>query len=162
MLRRASFRIVDERARKLLARLGLIATDCGGCTEAELAARLQGPQSSDAAARLLDPFVAAHGALAASLAPANPAIERALAKTRVTVERAVQRFASKLAKISAYENTELVAAVRRLRAWLAPDGEPQERRLGLPSFAARTGDRALIERVLAAVDPFDPTLKELA
>ena len=51
--------------------------------------------------------------------------------------------------------------MRRLRAMLAPDGVPQERVLGLAGLAARIGDRAVIERVLAAVDPLDGTLQEL-
>jgi hypothetical protein len=52
--------------------------------------------------------------------------------------------------------------VRRLRAMLAPGGAPQERTLCLAALAARVGDRAVIERVLAAIDPFDGSLKELA
>jgi hypothetical protein len=49
-----------------------------------------------------------------------------------------------------------------VRAWLAPDGDLQERRLGLPCFAARLGDRAVVERVLAAALPFDPSIQELS
>ena len=162
IVRRASFRIVDDRARKLLARLGIAATDCEHRSEPELVARIRGPETVAAASRLLDPFIAAHDQLAATLASANPAITRALAKTRATVERSIQKFATKLQRVTAYEDAELLDAVRRLRAWLAPDGEPQERTLGLPCFAARGGDRVLVERVLAAIDPFDPTLQELA
>jgi hypothetical protein len=33
---------------------------------------------------------------------------------------------------------------------------------GLPYFAARFGDRDLIEKVIAAAEPFDATLKDLA
>jgi len=47
-----------------------------------------------------------------------------------------------------------------------PDGVPQERKHGLAGFAARLGDRAIVERVLAAIDPADPigwrNLQELA
>jgi bacillithiol synthase len=115
---------------------------------------------------LLRPFTAAHDELTVRLAaqrpPNNPAVTRALAKTRASVERSVQRLAAKLERITAYQDAELVDAVRRVRAWLAPDGEPQERRLGLPCFAARLGDRHVIERVLASAMPFDPSMKELA
>jgi hypothetical protein len=38
---------------------------------------------------------------------------------------------------------------------------PQERHYGLPWFAARHGDRSLIEKVIAAAEPFDATLKDL-
>jgi bacillithiol biosynthesis cysteine-adding enzyme BshC len=162
IMRRASFRIVDERARKLLARHQLAAADCEHRSETELLARMRKPEATGAASQLLDPFVAAHDRLATTLAGANPAILRALAKTRSSVERSVAKFGAKLQRVTAYEDAELVESVRRLRAWLAPNGEPQERTLGLPCFAARGGDRALVERVLAAIDPFDPTLKELS
>lgn len=164
VVRRASFRIVDDRARKLLARLRIAATDCEHCSEPELVARIRGPETAAAASRLLDPFLAAHDQLAITLATANPAITRALAKTRASVERSVQRFAAKLQRVTAYEDAELLDGVRRLRAWLAPNGEPQERTLGLPCFAARGGDRVFVERVLAAIDPFPVahTLKELS
>ena len=116
----------------------------------------------DVTRRLLDPFAAALDELAATLTPAGPAIARALAKTRASVERSVSRLATKVERAALYQDAELVLAVRRLRAWLAPDGAPQERRLGLAGFAARDGDRRLVERVLAAIDPFEPSLQELA
>jgi len=54
-----------------------------------------------------------------------------------------------------------VADVRRLTGILQPDGVPQERRHGLPYYAARCGDRELVEKVLAATEPFASTLKDL-
>jgi hypothetical protein len=112
--------------------------------------------------RLFAPFAEAHAALAAELAHAGPAIAKALARTRASVERAVGRLAGKVERAALYEDAALVEAVRGLRARLAPDGAPQERVLGLPGPAAAFGDRALIERVLAALRPWDPTLQELA
>jgi hypothetical protein len=110
---------------------------------------------------LLAPFLAAHAELATELGDDSPAIVRALAKTRSTVEYAVARLAANVAQATSYHDSERVDAIRRLRAWLAPEGAPQERVLALAGFAARGGDRALIERVLAAIEPFDPTLKEI-
>jgi bacillithiol biosynthesis cysteine-adding enzyme BshC len=160
---RARFRITDERTRKLLARLGLSVRDAD-LPEAELLARLRppGPEIGDISSRLLDPFVAAHGALAATLAEAGPAVARALARTRGSVERSVAKLASRVERTRLYADAERVAAARRLRAMLAPDGAPQERRLGLAGLAARIGDRTVIERVVAAIDPFDASLQELA
>jgi hypothetical protein len=160
---RARFRITDARTRKLLARLGLSVDDAER-SEAELLARLRppGPHVAEISRRLLDPFVAAHGQLAATLADAGPAVARALARTRGSVERSVATLASKVERARIYADAESVAAVRRLRAMLAPDGEPQERRLGLAGLAARVGDRQVIEQVLVAIDPFDPALQELA
>jgi bacillithiol biosynthesis cysteine-adding enzyme BshC len=164
IIERGHFRIVDDRARKTLARLGLgSAAELERKSEAEVLARVRGPAiADDVAGRLLQPFTAAHDQLAAQLAGKSKAVTRALAKTRASVERSVQRFAAKLDRISAYEDAELVDAVRRARAWLAPDGDLQERRLGLPCFAARLGDRHVVERVLAAARPFDPSVQELS
>ncbi|HMG22967.1 MAG TPA: bacillithiol biosynthesis cysteine-adding enzyme BshC [Kofleriaceae bacterium] len=165
---RARFRIVDERARRLLDRLGLAVGDAER-PEAELLARLRGPGAgggADVSARLLAPFTAAHGELAAKLGDAGPEIARALARTRGTVERALGKLAAKLERAALYQDAALVDAVRRLRALLAPGGAPQERVHGLAGFAARAPDRAIVERVLATIDPSDPTqwptLKELA
>jgi len=165
---RARFRIVDERARRLLDRLGLAVGDAER-PEAELLARLRVPGAgggADVSARLLAPFTAAHGELAAALGDAGPEIARALARTRGTVERALGKLAAKLERAALYQDAALVDAVRRLRALLAPGGAPQERVHGLAGFAARAPDRAIVERVLAAIDPSDPTqwptLQELA
>jgi bacillithiol biosynthesis cysteine-adding enzyme BshC len=179
---RAKFRVTDHRTRKLLDRLGLAPRDAELSEEA-LLARLRPPgvdepgsagrgsaaewqrgviDGTDIARRLLEPFAASHGELAAELADAGPQIARALARTRGTVERAVGKLAAKVERARLYADAERVDAVRRVRAVLAPGGAPQERTLCLAALAARVGDRALIERVLAAIDPFDGTLKELA
>jgi bacillithiol synthase len=160
---RARFRITDARTRKLLARLGLSERDAER-PEAELLARLRapGPAAAEISAQLLVPFLAAHGALAATLDPASPEIARALARTRASVERAVGKLAGKVERTQLYADAQRVDAVRRLRALLAPEGAPQERRLGLAGLAARLGDRYVVEQVVAAVDPFDAALQELA
>lgn len=157
---RARFRVVDHRTQKLLARLGLTAAEVEQSEEA-LLARLRPPGISgdDVAHQLLAAFLAAHGQLATQLGGAE--LARALAKTRATVERAVGKLAGKVERTRLYADGERVDAVRRLRAMLSPDGAPQERVLGLAGLAARIGDRALLERVLAAIDPFDGRLQEL-
>ena len=176
---RARFRIVDERARRLLDRLGLAAGDAER-PEAELLARLRGTGAAAGGAgqaerpavtgaevteRLLAPFTAAHAALAARLADAGPDVARALTRTAGSVDRAIGKLAARVERAALYQDAARVDAVRRLRALLAPDGAPQERTHGLAGFASRAGDRAITERVLAAIDPSDPaawfTLREL-
>ena len=160
---RARFRVTDPRTRKLLARLGWTVGDAEQPEAALLArSRPPGPDAAEIAARLLAPFAAAHAQLAVELAAAGPVVARALAKTRGSVERSVGKLAARTERVQLYADAERVAAVRRLRGMLAPDGAPQERVLGLPGLAARVGDRVLIDRVLAAIDPFDASLQELA
>jgi len=162
---RSRFRIVDERARRLLDRLGLTVGDAER-PEAELLGRLRrsGCGSAQVSEQLLAPFVAAHDELARTLAEAGPEIARSLARTRGTVERAISRLAGKVERAASYQDAALVDAVRRLRALVHPDA-PQERKLGLAGFTPRASDRAIVERVLAAIDPSDlkqwPTLREL-
>lgn len=160
---RARFRVTDGRTRKLLARLGLTPRDAE-LSEAALLARLRppGPDAAEVMRRLLEPFRAAHGELAALLGDAGPQIARALGKTRGSVERSIGKLAATVERTQCYADSERVACVRRLRAMLAPGDAPQERVLGLAGLAARVGDRALIEHVIAAIDPFDATLQELA
>lgn len=153
---RARFRIVDERARKILDRLGLVPADSAR-PEAELLRR--GVEAMDLRAQLLAPFLEKLDAIAPELA--GRGLERSITRTRGTVERAVGRFAARYEAAIARADAQRVADVRRLQALLHPNGAPQERVYGLPAFALRHGDRALVERVLAAVDPFDPALKEL-
>lgn len=158
VVRRASFRIVDVRMRALLDRLGLSADDASQPEEA-LLARLRRPESSR------DAIVQALYAPFAERLSAIEAVHReprAFARTRATVERAIDKLARKLERTALYEDAELVTAVRRVRATLAPGGAPQERVLCLSAFAAREGDRTLVERVLGALDPFAPAMKELS
>lgn len=158
---RARFRIVDHRARRQLARLALTADDVAH-PEAEVLARVAPPSPTGSApavaAQLFAPFEAAHAALVASAPPGDPGVTRALARTRASVEHAVTRCAAQLARAAAYADADRVTSVRRLQAWLAPGGAPQERVLGLAGFTARAPDLAIVERVLGALAAFEPRL----
>jgi bacillithiol biosynthesis cysteine-adding enzyme BshC len=156
---RARFRIVDHKAHKLLAQLGLAAGDLER-PEAELLARLRSGARPDVAARLLAPFSASLDELAGELGP-DPAIARAVGKTRDTVAYAIGKLAANVERATLYADATRVDALRRAQAILAPGGAPQERVLAMAGFV-RGGDRALVERVLAAIDPHDASLKELS
>jgi hypothetical protein len=82
--------------------------------------------------------------------------------TRGTIARAASRLAGRYRR--ALDTAEGVATRRsaRVQGVLMPNGQPQERVLGLASFAARLGLKAFKDLVLAHVDPWDPQLKELA
>jgi bacillithiol biosynthesis cysteine-adding enzyme BshC len=153
---RGRFLLVDDRARRLLERLGLHAGDLGR-DEVDL---LRGQPSIDVRAHLLAPFLAAHAEVATQVA--DPQLARPLARTRASVERAIEKLAAKVERAACYRDAERVTAVRKLKGWLAPGGAPQERVLGLSGFAAHHGDRPIIERVLATCVPRDSALREVS
>jgi bacillithiol biosynthesis cysteine-adding enzyme BshC len=154
---RARFRIVDDKTRKLLERLRLTC-DEAALPEDDLLARCR-PQSADAAElerRLLESFDRCF--VETRLAPE---LSDDVARARRAIEKSVAKLGTKVRRAQLHRDGDLVASVRRLRAVLAPGGVPQERVYGLPYFAARHGDRALIEKVIAAAEPFDARLKDL-
>jgi hypothetical protein len=158
---RARFRIVDARAGRLLDRLGLSAEEASAPPDEVLARARRRPAGEDVAARLLAPFETALDALAPEIRAAGPDLERALAKTRGSVRRSVEKLAARHRRALLRRDEELGFAARRVSALLFPGGVPQERRYGLATFAARHDDRQLVARILAAIEPFDATLKEL-
>jgi bacillithiol biosynthesis cysteine-adding enzyme BshC len=164
VLLRARFRLIEPRTRKLLARLGISAAEAS-LPEGEILARGTHPggDDADAIARLLQ---ARFDAALAEVAPAVRATgrdgEKTLLETRDSVGRRIAKLAARHRQASLRRDGERVAAVRRIKDLLLPGGSPQERQLGLPYFAARVGVRPLVERVLAAIAPFDPTPKDIA
>jgi bacillithiol biosynthesis cysteine-adding enzyme BshC len=157
---RTRLRILEARTRRLLDRLGLKPDD-GGRPEDELLAVASGadPARLDPAAvthALLAPFDAALGEVRAKIECLGPGLPVAVAKTRAAVATAVARLAGKVERARLHQDRGLVDDVRRLQELLCPNGLPQERVYGLPYFAARYGEGAFIDRVLAAATPFDP------
>jgi bacillithiol biosynthesis cysteine-adding enzyme BshC len=163
---RASFRVVDEKTSRLLARLGLSAGDASGTEDAVLA-RCSGAEAgamppAEVASSILGPFESALGKLSPAIEAAGEGLDVAARKTRETVRSAVGKLAAKYEKALLHRDRALVADVAKLRGFLYPGGVPQERYFGLPSFAARFGERGFLSRVLAAVVPFDPAMKDLS
>ncbi|HLL83253.1 MAG TPA: bacillithiol biosynthesis BshC, partial [Longimicrobium sp.] len=163
---RARFRVVDAKAEELLARLGLSPEDATR-DEAELLRRRANTDGSAASSpeaverQALAGFEAALSAALAGAPLASPGFERAVGHARAKVRQAVARLRRKHEQALLHRDTRLVEDVRRLKALLHPEGVPQERFYGLSAFAARSGERALVDAVLAAVSPFDPRLKDL-
>jgi len=86
------------------------------------------------------------------------ALEKAARRTRLSVERAVSRFANRHARLLAAEDTTLAARIDKLQAALFPAGAPQERVHSLPWYAARHGIAALKAAVQGAIQPGHPQL----
>jgi bacillithiol biosynthesis cysteine-adding enzyme BshC len=161
VMRRSSFRLVPAGVRHKLERMGLEPADIAGKDEDALLLHEQpaAVRASDVTRRLLDPFETALAGLAPELF-AGPQLARAAERSRRLVARSVERLARKIESAALHRDAERVDRLRRLRLILHP-GAPQERAYGLSWFAARSGDRDVVERVLAAVDVADPTLKDI-
>jgi bacillithiol biosynthesis cysteine-adding enzyme BshC len=161
---RASFRLLDHGAHRALTRLRLNAADLSQ-PEDELLSRVRGtPPLGDAATvarTLLAAFERTLDHMTAALADAGPGMDSAADKTRTTVATAVARLAAKYERAWWHRDGEAIGQIRRLKHLLQPQGEPQERHYGLAYFAACCGDRAVVERIVAAVAPFDATMQDL-
>jgi bacillithiol biosynthesis cysteine-adding enzyme BshC len=156
---RARFRLLDDKTRALLGKLGLSA-DAAEVPRAELLRRVAAPPPPEAvevAARLqaaLEPHLAAIAAL-------DPSLRDPVQKARASLERLSARLADQSALALTTRDRVAAERVDRLQRLLFPGGAPQERVYSLPWFAARSGARAVIERVLDAVVPFDPEPRDL-
>lgn len=159
---RTRMRVVEERTAKLLSRLGVGAGDATLEDDALLAKARQGePGALDLHGVLLEPFERKLEELSDAIASAGPGLGSALEKTGATVRMAVSKLAEKYEKALLRQDESLVEDVRRLKQALFPGGQPQERVHGLPYYAARHGERAFLQAVLAAAEPFDFSPKDL-
>lgn len=163
---RARFRLIEPATARLLDKLAL-GPDAAARPEAELLRELAvrdgaGLSPTELEQRLVGGFDAVLEPVLAELGPLRASIERSADKTRDKLRGSAHKLAEKYADALARQDESRVHDVRRLRLALQPDGVPQERYFGLPYFAARYGDRALVERVLGAIDPFDGSLRELS
>jgi bacillithiol biosynthesis cysteine-adding enzyme BshC len=179
---RARVRLVEPAAARLLNRLGLQCSDVA-LPEQTLLARLSGlphlPQTSTAMASATNrapaplPPVAFERALtegfeaslAQALAELPPDVTRRLTqqldKTRKKLELTSAKLAHAYSQALLSHDAQRVGEVRRLKQLLFPGAVPQERVFGFAYFAARYGDRALVEQLLAAIDPYSPAITEL-
>jgi bacillithiol biosynthesis cysteine-adding enzyme BshC len=167
---RARFLCVDARSRRLLRELNVSPGDVLATPQADLLARLPsarppGAPDPDALAARAGQAAGALDEIAAAVAQALPAdrnLGRAAARTRGTVQAAVDRLMSRYRRTLAERDGVTVARLGRLYAALAPGGVPQERVYAWPSLAGRHGPamlkRAVLER-LAAIDPFAGALQ---
>ena len=162
---RAGFRIVEPRVEQLLSHLGLVADDLA-CPTSELLAKLpfaNGTQRSPAKLErtLADGFEAAlHDAFEKITAEA-PALEAAVENMRSIVHQTAAKLRKKYEKALFHQDRSRIDEIERLKTLLYPESAPQERVYGISYFAARYGARALVERVLESVTPFDAQPRDL-
>ncbi len=161
---RARFRVVDDRARSRLAAIGLTTADLERPRD-ELLARLAPPEAHERPAALLadllGPTMPRLDAFEAEAARIDPNLARRARRTRDAIRRAASRLADRYGRDLAARDLVAAGRVDRLRAALAPGGVPQERFYSWPFYAAERGVRAFTDAILAAIVPFDPTVREL-
>ncbi|WP_239015428.1 bacillithiol biosynthesis cysteine-adding enzyme BshC [Archangium violaceum] len=164
---RARFRVLDDRTRALLDKLGLSPDDTLMPRDellTRLAARNAGDgfeSPEDVEARLLAAFSSELTRLGERMAALDPGFAQAISRTDETVRGAVSRLVAKYGRAVAQRDQVTLERVDRLRAYLVPDGAPQERIYGLPYYACRFGSRAFTKLVLDTCVPFSGKLEDL-
>lgn len=160
---RARFRLIPPGARRRLQQLGLRPAEIERPRDALLHA-LAGARGGEAAPgpHWIAELEARLDAYAAGPGAGDPALVRAAARTRESARRALARLERRHQRAVLAREQGLAERVTALQDWLWPGGAPQERVHALPYYAALVGPRALVERVLAAVDPLDPAPQDLA
>jgi uncharacterized protein YllA (UPF0747 family) len=162
---RARIRVVDDPARRLLEQLRLT-PDALGRPRDELAGALvgettEGPDPGELERALAGPIGEALVAFAPRARALDPALAKAVDKTRATVSEAVRRLAERYRRTLVQRDEVVMDRLDRLLARLQPGGAPQERVLGWPGFGARFGVDRLVDAVLGAIAPFDGGLREI-
>jgi hypothetical protein len=104
-------------------------------------------------ARLTAPLGRELDAIAARVPPGSRVLQRALRRTRETVDRAAARLAERLAHAARERDHAAVERAARLADRLCPGGAPQERVWGFAALAAEVGPRRLIESIVRAIEP---------
>ena len=164
---RARFRVLDDRARRWLGKLRLQPDEVSSPREellTRLAARdatqpLESPEALEA--RLFGTFAAELERLNDPLLRLDPTLQDALQRTRGTVRVAVSRLVGRYGRALARRDGVTAERVDRLRTYLTPNDEPQERVLGLPYFACHVGTLAFTRQVLDTCVPFSGALQDL-
>jgi hypothetical protein len=161
---RARFRVVDPWTAAVLDRLGLSAEDTDQPVQA-LAARLHAwPEWMDGRLRerLLGALDRQLDAVRPEAVALDPALDRAVEKTRAHVARGVDRFIARLqrtALVGSGVGTGPLEALGQVTTALRPGGRPQERVHGFWGVAAEVGPRGLISGLVSAAASLSPEVR---
>jgi hypothetical protein len=146
---------VDDRARRLLDRLGSSVEEACGPREA-LLARLCAREAESPAqleARLTQAFAPELAQLGERLREVDPGFARPLERTERGMRKAVAKLAARYGRALAQADRTTVERVQRLQALLLPEGAPQERIHALPYYACRFGTQGFKGQVLERLGP---------
>jgi hypothetical protein len=162
---RARLRLLDEATRRALTRRGLTAAAVSRPIDEVLASarvvvrgELDGEQLAQRVVTGVDRVLAE---VAPAVRDAGEHALQSLEKTRDSFARSAGKLGRNYDRARLLRDRELVDDVRRAQARLYPSGVPQERHVGLPSFAAQYGQRTFIERVLAAAEPLHTGIEDI-
>jgi bacillithiol biosynthesis cysteine-adding enzyme BshC len=162
---RAQFRVLGANVRRSLTRRSLTAAAaCGPFDEVLALARPGEPRETGGdriAARLVEGVDTLLAEAWLAMLEAGERGERAIAKTRASMTRSAAKLGRSVDRARSLQDREIVEDIRRIQSRLMPGGVPQERFFGLPSFAARYGQRAFVERVLASAEPLRTGIEDL-
>jgi bacillithiol biosynthesis cysteine-adding enzyme BshC len=165
---RARVRVIEAASARLLKRLELVPDALAHSEEAllrELAQRdAQAGQQPDAGQferKLVEGLERVLDSTLAEVAPQLPQLTASSAKTRAKLRLTAHKLGARYATLLAHADQQRIHDVRRLKRWLQPQDQPQERVYGLCYFAARYGARTFIENVLHSIEPFEPHVKDL-
>jgi bacillithiol biosynthesis cysteine-adding enzyme BshC len=156
---RARFRLLEDNTRALLGKLGLRAA-AAEAPRAEVLRRVA-PVPPPETVGVGDRLLAAVEPHLEEIAALDPSLRDPVAKARASLEGLSIRLESQWARVLVRRDRVSAERVDRLQGFLFPDGIAQERFYSLPYFAGRHGARAIVERVLASVVPFDPAPRDL-
>lgn len=161
---RARFRLLEDNTRALLGKLGLHAADADHPRAwlLERATRAAGgPTQRESAEALGAGMLGALLPYLSQLEATDPSLREPVRKAHETFERTIGKLTERYGKALLERDRVLTERVDRLRGFLSPEGQPQERVFSLPYFACKHGAQALKDRVLQAVRPFEPALQDL-
>ena len=159
LVHRARFRLWTAPASRAREALGLAENECAQSYEA-LAARCASTAGAELPGETWAKELLArvsHFSAGAS----SEQLERVANRTNLSITYAMSRLARAAERERAEKADSTQGRLRRLLAWMQPNGQPQERVLGFASFAARCSVAELRRAIFAALDPFSAELKDI-
>ncbi len=164
-IHRARLRLTTPALRRVLDQLGVTADDLGAGRDALLtrcATAQAGHPTPEAVRAALHAPLAALEAFAPTAAALDRGLAKATARAQASVRRQADRLADRYARTLAQQDATTAQRLDRALTWLQPAGAPQERVLNWTAFAPAVGPQALVQALLDAVVPFDPSVHEVA
>lgn len=162
---RARFTVLLAKEARALEELGLAPSDLArplrGLLEATAPSVDSELDPDRMQARLHDAVSKELEALRPALEALDPNLGKAVPRTEEAVGRAIGKLLDKYRAALSRAQTGREERLGDLQARLYPNGAPQERVFGLPSFAALVGHEAFLAKVLEALDPLDPSAREI-